>query len=502
MKIINFRFDICMSFVLLLCLALIVLLISTSNNENQPIDVVIRQTSTLRSRRVPQISRNTSFVQRVLINRPLQVSKERDRITWKRILNETPLLMGSSYSQGRTGVSYVLGVPSVDRPGENYLLESLAQLIENMSNFHRRNCLIVVYIGETNSSVVQQIWQGISQTFGEELDDGLLDVITPPINYYPDFDKLHITLNDEPARVRWRSKQTLDYMYIMTYAQSRGTYYLQLEDDVVPREGYFDYVINLAALHSNFRLGHHRNWIVMSFCDLGFIGKLFHTKELKPFLSYVQIFFNDQPIDWLLQSYVKLRCCRWDSFNMPDCARDYLLYFIRAGQSQFQHNGLMSSLRNKEQQLQDKRFDMDSGRQRMNHLRQPHNLIMSHKITTLTEKLNLRQGETFIWGYMPQDFSLMRFFRKHQFDATQFKIRNGPNNSNNFSELMIDVVPEVPTFSPNSTESKRCGFIMSYTSGGRLDPPSLMYFYVKENDTVGNEVSWFRRFIWSNLFKS
>ncbi|XP_034482409.1 alpha-1,3-mannosyl-glycoprotein 4-beta-N-acetylglucosaminyltransferase A [Drosophila innubila] len=491
-----------MSFVILLCLVLIMLLISLYDKGSHSIDVAIKQNSTVRSKRISQISKNNTNRRMMIhpIYRPMRRIKDRKGSIWQRILKETPLLVGSIYSRGRTGVPYVLGVPTVHRPGENYLLDSLTQLIENMSNLHRRNCLIVVYIGETNTSVVERIWQDISQTFGEYLDEGLIDVITPPTNYYPDFDKLHITLHDNPARVRWRSKQTLDYMYLMSYAQSRGTYYLQLEDDIVPTDGYFDYIVNLAALHTNFRLGHHRNWIVMSFCDLGFIGKLFHTKELKQLLSYVQIFFNDQPIDWLLQSYVKLRCCRWDSFEMSDCAREYSLYFIRADQSQFQHNGLKSSLRNKEQQLRDKRFDKDSGRQRMSHLRQPLNLIISHKTTTLTERLHLKKGETFIWGYMPQDLSLMRYLRKHQYDANHLKIRNGPHNSENFSELMIDVVQEVPTVFANSSESKNCGFIMSYTSGGRLDPPSLTYFYVKENETVGSETSWFRRFIWSNLF--
>ncbi|KAH8371948.1 hypothetical protein KR093_009431, partial [Drosophila rubida] len=416
---------------------------------------------------------------------------------WQSILNESPLRLGSSYGRGRRGVPYVLGVPTVYRPNNNnYLVDTLTLLIENMNEYHRRSSLIVVFIGETNATVVHHIWLGINEYFGDALDEGLIEVITPPDDYYPDFNELYVTLHDEPSRVRWRTKQTLDYMFLMTYARSRGAYYLQLEDDIIPTVGYLDYVMNLAALHTNFRFTHHRNWIVLSFCDLGFIGKLFRTEELQPFLAYVQIFFNDQPIDWLLQSYVKLRCCRWDGFEMPDCGRDYLLHFIRAGQSQFQHNGLKSSLRNKQQQLQDKRFDKDAGHLRMQHLRQPLNLIASHKANLLMDKLHLQQGETFFWGYMPQDFSVMRYMREHQFDANHFKIRNGPQNKANFTELFVNAVNELPRFTKNSSETNDCGFILSFSSGSRANPASLMYFYLKEDNATSGSMSWFRRFFW------
>ncbi|KAH8307181.1 hypothetical protein KR044_006540 [Drosophila immigrans] len=498
MKIINFRSDICIAIALSLCVLLTLFYFILDVNGAQPIDVLSKRETTERNKRISLKGANRTYIQRLLVcpkNRP----KTNAKTTWQNILNESPLLLGPSYSRGRRGVAHVLGVPTVYRAGKNYLLDTLYLLIENMNDYHRRNSLIVVYIGETNSSIVHHIWQEINEAFADALDVGLIDVITPPANYYPDFNELYITLHDDPQRVLWRTKQTLDYMYLMTYARSRGAYYLQLEDDIIPNEGYLEYIINLSALHTNFRLGHHRSWIVLSFCDLGFIGKLFRTEELQVFQSYVQIFFNDQPIDWLLQSYVKLRCCRWDSFQTPDCGRDYLLYFIRAGQSQFQHNGLKSSLLHKQQKLQDKRFDKDAGRLRMPHLRQPLNLISSHKSAMLSEKLKLQRGETFFWGYMPQDFSLTRYLRKHQYDAKQFKFRTGPHNNNddNFTELFVKAVKDLPTLTTNSSETEQCGFIMSFTAGSPLNPATLMYFYMKENETTAGELSWFRRFFWS-----
>ncbi len=36
------------------------------------------------------------------------------------------------------------------------------------------------------------------------------------------------TLGDDIRQVQWRTKQNLDFAYLMMYAQKRGKYYLQL----------------------------------------------------------------------------------------------------------------------------------------------------------------------------------------------------------------------------------------------------------------------------------
>ena len=47
------------------------------------------------------------------------------------------------------------------------------------------------------------------------------------------------TLGDDPERVAWRSKQNLDYAFLMMYAHWRGHFYVQLEDDVLTKPGFF-----------------------------------------------------------------------------------------------------------------------------------------------------------------------------------------------------------------------------------------------------------------------
>lgn len=486
MKIINFRSGLCLIF---LCSPLIIVIVVMSALSNLPPEWR-RVSDTIE---YPEMMHDESEPWE-----PVPLGKE---INWESQLKEPLFLNDSRTTHRRTMVQYVLGVPTVYRPGKNYLVQTLQQLIENMDEKHRTNCLFVIYIGEKNRSIVKKIWRRISQVFAEHINDGLIEIIWPPIDYYQNLNELKTTLNDELERMRWRTKQTLDYIYLMHYARSRGSYYLQLEDDVEPNKDYFDYIHKFTELHTNFRLKIQRKWIVLSFSQLGFIGKLLHTEELQHFLTYAQLFYTNQPIDWLLISYVKLRCCRWDGLRGKECARDYGSQFIVADQTQFQHMGEKSSLRNKQQQLKDKKIDQYAARQRMHHLRQPFNVIASHQHNLLRYGLNLERGETYFWGYMPHISSIMQYMVDHQYDNVQILFRTGAQNTStaNISEVIIDVVPKVPTLSLNDTESQRCGFIYSYISEGKSAFPKLMYFYVNEKHGLNGSVEhkWFRRFSWS-----
>lgn len=74
--------------------------------------------------------------------------------------------------------------------------------------------------------------------FPKHVESGLIEVISPSPSYYPDLDSLPITLGDAPKRVKWRTKQNLDAIFLMAYAQSKGTFYLMLEDDVIAKNNY------------------------------------------------------------------------------------------------------------------------------------------------------------------------------------------------------------------------------------------------------------------------
>ena len=92
-------------------------------------------------------------------------------------------------------------------------------------------------------------------------------------------------------RVTWRSKQALDFSFLMMYAKDRGTFYVQLEDDVLTKKGYITTMKKFALG----RIAEKKPWFVIDFCQLGFIGKMFKSVELPWLVNFFLMFYNDKP---------------------------------------------------------------------------------------------------------------------------------------------------------------------------------------------------------------
>lgn len=174
-------------------------------------------------------------------------------------------------SRGRHGVSVVLGVPTVRREKQSYLLATLQNLVANMDAAEQNRTLIVVFIGETDAAYVAAVAAQIAGAFAAQLDAGLLEVLAPPAAYYPDWEQQRQTLNDPPERVRWRSKQNLDFAFLMAYAQPKGTFYVQLEDDILTKHGFVSIMERFA--YEKTALKPRNAWFLLDFCQLGFIGE-------------------------------------------------------------------------------------------------------------------------------------------------------------------------------------------------------------------------------------
>jgi len=153
---------------------------------------------------------------------------------------------------------------------------------------------------------------------------GLIDIIAPFPEYYPDFSKLRITLDDSKDRVRWRSKQNLDFVFLMMYCQPKGLFYVQLEDDVVAKPR-FQSIMKRTALQ---KITEGEEWFILDFCRLGFIGnfertnikknsndlhfylgKMMRCSDLPSLIQFIVMFYNDKPGDWLLDGMIETKAC-------------------------------------------------------------------------------------------------------------------------------------------------------------------------------------------------
>nr|XP_025039700.1 alpha-1,3-mannosyl-glycoprotein 4-beta-N-acetylglucosaminyltransferase-like protein MGAT4D [Pelodiscus sinensis] len=217
--------------------------------------------------------------------------------------HENSLYPNVVIGQGRIGVSLVMGIPTVKREKQSYLMGTLNSLFYEMSSEQKNDCVVVIFVAEVNAEYVNSIAESVRTSFPNEVQSGVLEVISPLASYYPDLSNLKETFGDSKERVRWRTKQNLDYSFLMLYAQPKGTFYLQLEDDIVAKPQYFQKIKTFALSKPS------DEWIILEFSQLGFIGKLFRTKDLPLIVEFFLMFYKDKPIDWLLDHLLWVKVC-------------------------------------------------------------------------------------------------------------------------------------------------------------------------------------------------
>ncbi|ELT89848.1 hypothetical protein CAPTEDRAFT_200535 [Capitella teleta] len=202
-----------------------------------------------------------------------------------------------------------IGIPCVQRVnGAEYLVNTLTSLIENTSWQDKGDIVVVVFLADTDQTKRNSISTTIEQTFYEYIELGFLQIIEVNQTFYPDFEELQHNFGDSPERIVWRSKQAVDFALMFLYAKNLSMYYMQLEDDVISAERFLDGIRSYIKEQT-------RRWVVLEFSELGFIGKLFHSEDLVKLARFMLMFYDQQPVDWLLrhfrntmaQSYLKLR---------------------------------------------------------------------------------------------------------------------------------------------------------------------------------------------------
>jgi len=267
------------------------------------------------------------------------------------LLNPQP---GLSIGNIGLGAKIVVGIPTVKRNNISYVEQTLSSIFENTNN--SSYIKVVVYIGESDEKFINKKMNDLSNKFSKELEENLLQVISPPNNYYPtDWNSnLHLQFDDTVDRVKWRSKQNLDQVFLMMYINNLSPeYYLMLEDDVIARKNYDSDILKFANQHEK------KDWFFLSFCSLGAIGKLFRRRTLPSYASFIHTFWNRKPLDWLQNDYVAAELCSYDEKH-EICIKKIKSHMLSHRPSLFQHMGKVSSLNGKKQLLSDKTFRKDS----------------------------------------------------------------------------------------------------------------------------------------------
>ena len=71
---------------------------------------------------------------------------------------------------------------------------TLRSLLENMSEEESADCLMVVMVAEADAEYAKSVAEEIKTQFPEAVESGLIEVISPPASYYPQWSNLKRTL--------------------------------------------------------------------------------------------------------------------------------------------------------------------------------------------------------------------------------------------------------------------------------------------------------------------
>lgn len=354
------------------------------------------------------------------------------------LLNDPASLRPLYHMHGnRTSVDIVVGVPTVKRDKENYLMVTLSHLISGLNAPEDQSIVIIVFIGETDAEFILQTARQIENLFPKQVESGLIEVLAPSPGYYPDLKTVPLSLGDPQKRVMWRTKQNLDCIYLMTYAKTKGTFYLMLEDDIITKKNYITEIKNFASIQEM----QAPNWIVIEYCRIGGIGKLFKSADLTHFITYIQLFYTNLPIDWLIESYLADKVCTIEK-QSTNCVKEKLVVRPRYKQSLFQHIGLYSSLPGKIQKLKDTNFGS------IPTFYPNSNPPVASIVTDIKEKVDhtLRHaydGTAFFWGNQPRKGDKVEFVFKRPIKLARILFRSGniEHIFDKFYDTALEVLP-------------------------------------------------------------
>ncbi|XP_066191890.1 alpha-1,6-mannosyl-glycoprotein 4-beta-N-acetylglucosaminyltransferase-like isoform X1 [Sylvia atricapilla] len=228
-----------------------------------------------------------------------------------------------------------VGMASVQRPRGFYLLATLQSLFNQSTEEELQEMVVVVHLADTDPGWNVRVAATIVQKFARHILLGRLLLIHVPHEFYPTLEGLKRNFNDAEERVRFRSKQNVDYAFLLNFAANLSSYYLMIEDDVWSARSF------LTAIRRALASQEGSSWATLEFSKLGYIGKLYHSSDLPRLAHFLLLFYQEMPCDWLLVHFRQL-------LTQKDV--------IRFKPSLFQHMGLYSSFQGTVNRLEDKDF--------------------------------------------------------------------------------------------------------------------------------------------------
>lgn len=292
----------------------------------------------------------------------------------------------------------------------------------------------------------------IKSEFSSELEQGQLVVLHVPEDWYPPLKGtgsscsctscsttcsdditgspagLKRNFNDAPERVSFRSKQNLDYSYLIHYSAGLGQYYLQLEDDVSSAKNF----LSTIRRHIE-QLEAKKTWATLEFSALGYIGKLYKSAHLPLLARFLFLFYQEMPCDWLMTHFRELLTQKEPILLKP---------------SLFQHMGTFSSFQGTYNKLKDKDFEEGF-------YNNPPAQVFSDMSTYQKHfpKLAWEAGEGFFWGRSPETGNHLTVVFADPTVVTGINVETGSGGKDLLESAQVEIGHDVV----QTAKEKTCG---------------------------------------------
>ncbi|KAM6232453.1 alpha-1,6-mannosyl-glycoprotein 4-beta-N-acetylglucosaminyltransferase-like isoform 2-T2 [Spheniscus humboldti] len=320
------------------------------------------------------------------------------------LLPPPPLLppWGQPAGTGSPGEFLTVGLASVRRPRGYYLPATLQSLFKQSTEEELQEMVVVVHLADTDPIWNVRVATNIAHKFAHHILLGRLLLIHAPHEFYPTLEGLKRNYNDPEERVRFRSKQNVDYAFLLAFAANLSSYYLMIEDDVWCAKSFLTAIRKALASHEG------SYWATLEFSKLGYIGKLYRSSDLPRLARFLLLFYQEMPCDWLLVH-----------FRLLLTQKDV----IRFKPSLFQHMGLYSSFQGTVNRLEDDEFQADA-------LDLPDNppaaLFTSMSVFENYEPLKAYStAEGYFWGKDPAAGSVFSIVFQQPAHVTRVRVRTG-----------------------------------------------------------------------------
>ncbi|XP_062283214.1 alpha-1,3-mannosyl-glycoprotein 4-beta-N-acetylglucosaminyltransferase C-like [Scomber scombrus] len=334
-------------------------------------------------------------------------------------LNVSYLVLAGALSTQQRYLS--VGISSVKREKGSYLIPTLQSLFSQSSPEECSSMVVVVLLADFDVSWRVTTVRDIKAAFTSELEQGHLVILHVPEEFYPPLTGLKRNYNDAPERVSFRSKQNLDYAFLVHYSSALGRYYLQLEDDVSSAKNFLTTIKRRVEEQE----ARKTTWAMLEFSSLGFIGKLYKSAHLPQLVRFLFLFYQEMPCDWLMSHFRELLTQRKPILLKP---------------SLFQHMGTFSSFQGTYNKLKDKDFEEGL-------YSNPPAEVYSDMSTYQKHfpKLAWDAGEGFFWGRSPEKGNYLTVVFTEPTVVTEIFVESGSGGKDLLESASVEIGHNVVT---------------------------------------------------------